>query len=151
MGWGGKGKVLALFQNHHFPPSPQLVFNFLLNKMLKISTWEPSKCFAIMITLFNLVEKKKKKVNLLLERSTFLSHPPQNKMYSYHPPNDTICSQTSVFLQKLLDFFQQTPLQQNKELQLIEPGFAGEAICTNAQRKNNQEFKGKTAPWAHCF
>lgn len=111
----GRERFLLCFRTI-ISPHPQLVFNFLLNKMLKISTWEPSKCSAIIIILLHLVQEK---VNiLLLENSIFLSHPPQNKMYLYHPPYHTICSQTSVFIQKLLEFSQQTLLQRNKELQL---------------------------------
>lgn len=64
-------------------------------------------------------------------------------MYLYHPPNDTICSQTSDFIQKLLEFSQQTLLQGNKELQLIEPGFCRRGNLHKCPEKNNQQFKGK--------
>lgn len=72
-----------LSENHHHKKRDfsQLVFNFLLSKILKISSWDPSKCFALIITPLNLVQKN---VNTLLLQFA-MSPPPQSGMYSYIP------------------------------------------------------------------
>lgn len=120
-----KRRTFALYENHHLCVTrggiffPQLVFNFLLNKMLKISIWHPSKCFALIITLFNLLQKT---VNTLLLEYSIFSIPilPRMKCIYILLPMIYFAPKKPAFSYReaLLEYFQQTLLQRNKKLQL---------------------------------
>jgi len=97
----------------------QLVFNFLPNKVLKISLWHPSEHFAVIMALFNFSQKN---VNIsLLEYSYFpsLILPKMKCIYSLPPMLHFALNKPAFsYREHVLEYFHPTLLRRNKKLQL---------------------------------
>lgn len=97
----------------------QLVFNFLPNKILKISIWHPSKHFAVIIALFNFSQKN---VNISLLEYSFSSSlilPKMKLIYSLPSMlHFALHKPAFSYRENVLEYFQQTLLRRNKKLQL---------------------------------
>lgn len=123
-----------------FPP---LVSNFLLNKILKISSWDPSKRFAVIITPFNLLQKN---VNTLLWQYA-ASPPPQSGMCSDTPSYDILLSRNLRFpTENLCWNISSAPCSSEEELPLppltTSRAFAEKARGTSARGQTGKNSKG---------